>query len=123
MELWENLEFFFWIEVFYLLWWLGLVSFVVDVKIMNCLDDEEDFYWCDIVEEILFLFVKEVLRYDKLKDLLFYFLNMEGVLKNWKDVVMKFDYKFVCIFGDFIYWDLFGFMFFEDWIYNKKGIL
>lgn len=90
---------------------------------MNRPDDEEDPHRRDIAEEILSLPAKEVLRYDKLKDPLSYLLNMEGALKNWKDVATKLDYKPARILGDFTHRDLPGFTLLEDWIYNKKGTL
>lgn len=90
---------------------------------MNCRGDDEGFYRNGIAEEILSLPAKDVLSYEKLKDPLSLLLNMEGALRNWKDVAGMLSYRPERILGDFVHHPRPGLGLLEDWIFEKKGSL
>lgn len=90
---------------------------------MNCRGNDEGFYRNGIAEEILSLPAKDVLSYEKVKDPLSLLLNIEGALRNWKDVAGMLRYRPERILGDFVHHPRPGLGLLEDWIFEKKGSL
>lgn len=90
---------------------------------MDCTEEEETLRLSPIPRDILALPAREVLSYSKIRDPLSLQLNMEGALKNWKDVADMLGYSAEKILGYFAHNPRPGLLLLEDWIYKRNGIL
>lgn len=90
---------------------------------MDYTEEEETLRLSPIPRDILALPAREVLSYSKIRDPLSLQLNMEGALKNWKDVADMLGYSAEKILGYFAHNPRPGLLLLEDWIYKRNGIL